>query len=62
MNKARVEHEIEQERSKKGNGKKKQTEFDMSSVKVTDINLLANSISSEYRDHARSPLSPFLSL
>ena len=53
MNKARIEHAEQQERSKKGKGKAKETVFDMSSVKVPPPSLLAHSVSSMYQDEAR---------
>jgi hypothetical protein len=57
MNKARIEHEVQNPRSKKGKGK--EAAFDMSSVTVPDLNLLAHSISSEHRDNARISLCRF---
>jgi hypothetical protein len=53
MNKARIEHAEQQERSKKGKGKAKETQFDMSSVIVPPPSLLAHSVSSMYHDQAR---------
>lgn len=55
MNKARIEHEDQQRRSTKGKGKEKEADFDMSSVTVPDLNLLAHSITSEYHDEVRIP-------
>jgi hypothetical protein len=51
-NKARIEYE-ETRRSRKGKGKQKETEFNMTAVKIPDLNLSAHSITNEYRDAAR---------
>jgi hypothetical protein len=51
-NKARIEYE-ETRRSRKGKGKQKETVFNMTAVKIPDLNLSAHSITNEYRDAAR---------
>lgn len=54
LNKARIEHEDQQRQSRKG--KEKQTDFDMASVAIPDLNLASHAISSDYYDAVRIPL------
>jgi len=56
LNKARIEHEDKQKRSRKG--KEKQTDFDMSSVAIPDLNLAAHAVSLDYYDAVHIPLYP----
>jgi hypothetical protein len=58
MNKARIEHEDRHARQGGGN----QSDFDMSLVEGHEINLLAHSISSKYRNEARIHLHSFSSI